>query len=188
MLLDLLKKSRSIRSFQPADALSPSLLRELCDAARYAPAAMNLQPLKYRLVWEDQERARLLPLTRWAANLGISLPPKGHEPSGYIVICHDTSIAPEKPVFRIDVGIAAQTIMLTAAERGLGGCIIGSANAEEVAACLSLPAGLVPMLILALGVPDETVVLTEAVSGVGYYRDESNIHHVPKRPLDEIVL
>ena len=188
MFKDLVKKSRSYRSFRAGEGLDPSVLRELCDTARFAPAATNLQPLKYRLVYEKEERKNLLALTYWAGSLGLQLPPKGHEPEGFIVICHDTSLSQEKPIFFMDVGIAAQTIMLSAAEKGLGGCMLGAFNPEEVRACLNIPDELNPKLILALGTPDETVVLTEVTDRVKYYRDENNVHYVPKRSLDEIIL
>ena len=140
------------------------------------------------MVYKKEELARLLPLTYWAGSLGIKLPPDGHEPSAFIVICHDTALSSEKPIFLIDVGIAAQTIMLAASEQGLGGCMLGAFNPDDVRACLNIPDALNPKLILALGVPDETVVLTDVTDRVKYYRDENNVHYVPKRPLDEIIL
>ena len=188
MIKTLVKKSRSKRSFRPSVEISREALSELVDTARYCPAAMNLQVLKYRLVTDKDELSRMLGITRWASSLSIKLPPENHEPSAFIVICHDTDIAPIKPIFSIDVGICAQTIMLAAAEAGLGGCIIGSASPETVADTLNIPSNLTPQLILGLGIPDETVELVEAKNGkVKYYRDENNIHYVPKRPLDEII-
>ena len=189
MLEKLVKENRSRRSFRADEKISHEILIELCEIARYTPAAMNLQPLKYRLVTEEQELSLMLANTRWASSLSQELPPKGHAPTGYIVICHDTAITPTKPIFMIDVGIVAQTIMLAATERGLGGCIIGSGSAEKLSKILQISDGLVPMLVLGLGVPDETVVLTDAKDGqVRYYRDENNVHYVPKRPLDELIL
>ena len=138
---------------------------------------------------DADEVAALVANTGWARSLNRSLPPKEHEPSAFIVICHDLSIAPEKPIFMIDVGIVAQTILLAATERGLGGLMIGSGKEETIASLLSLPEGIVPKLVLALGKPDETIILTEAESGnITYYRDEENVHYVPKRPLEEILL
>lgn len=189
MLYDLVKQSRSIRSFRPGESVPNEVLLHLCELARNCPAAMNRQVLKYRLVHTPQECARLQALTRWASSLSVSLPPKGQEPTAFAVICHDTAIAEEKPIFGYDVGIVAQTMMLGAAEAGYGGCIIGSANPQAVAKTLNLPENLIPKLILGLGVPDETVVLTEAQDGnVTYYRDENQVHYVPKRPLDELLI
>ena len=189
MLKDLVKSSRSIRSFKADSVITENMLMEICSIARDCPAAMNLQPLKYRLVTKKEELDQMLENTRWAASLEQKLPPKGHAPSGYIVICHDTNITPQKPIFMIDVGIVAQTMMLAARERGLGGCMIGSAKEEVIRNILSLPESLVPVLVLGLGVPDETIILTDAEDGnVKYYRDENNIHYVPKRPIDELII
>ncbi|MBE6547139.1 MAG: nitroreductase family protein [Ruminococcaceae bacterium] len=189
MLKDLLTESRSIRSFKAGEAISADTLTELVALTRLCPAAMNLQVLKYRLVYKKDECAALLKETRWASSLSQKLPPEGREPSGYIVLCHDTTIAPQKPIFSIDVGIAAQTIMLGAREKGFGGCIIGSASEERLSALLKLPTHLIPVLVLGLGVPDETVVLTDAENGsVKYHRDENNVHYVPKRLLEELIV
>ena len=46
------------------------------------------------------------------------------------------------------------------------------------------------MLIVAFGKPDETIVLTELEEGgsVNYYRDEDDVHYVPKRKLEDIII
>ena len=188
-LSELMHKTRSYRAFKSGAVIDEATLLSFIDNARISAATMNLQPLKYRLVTGD-EVAKLLPLTRWAAALkDKKLPPEGHGPSAVIVICHDNSVVPFKPLFLKDVGITAEVIMLSATEAGYGGCIIGSANPESVCECLSLPEGLEPELVLALGVPDETVVLTEAYDGnVAYYRDENNVHYAPKRRLEDVVI
>lgn len=189
MLKNLVQESRSIRSFQPGAGITKEGLLSLIDTARNCPATMNLQVLKYRPVTTPEECRKVLALTRWATSLSQKLPPRGHEPTAYIVICHDTAIAPEKEIFLIDVGIAAQTIMLAAKEAGFGGCIIGSAAEKEVHDTLQLSENIVPKLILALGIPDEAPILTEAKNReICYYRDTENRHYVPKRPLEEILI
>ncbi len=189
MLKDLVKKSRSYRSFKSDMKISREELLDFVDAARLTSAAMNMQTLKYRLVYEKEECASLLAITRWATKLGIELPPKGHAPSAYIVICHDNSVCDFKPIFLYDVGICAQTIMMAAAETGYGGCIIGSAQESEIKATLGLPENICPKLIVAIGVPDEEVVLEDSKNkNTDYYRDENNVHHVPKRLLEEIII
>ena len=52
-----------------------------------------------------------------------------------------------------------------------------------------MPEGVIPKLVLGLGRPDETIVLTEVTEkGTSYYRDEAGTHFVPKRSLDDILL
>lgn len=186
---ELMKKTRSYRTFKSGVTIDNKTLLSFIDNARISAATMNLQPLKYRIV-NGEEVARVLPLTRWAGALrDIKLPPENHGPSAFIVICHDNAVTPFKPIFLKDVGITAEVIMLSATEAGYGGCIIGSASADALRDVLSLPEGLEPELVLALGVPDETVVLTDAKDGnVTYYRDENNVHYSPKRSLEDVVI
>ena len=188
MFKDLVDKIRSHREFKSDGVILRDRLEAWILNASHCPAAMNLQTLKYKIVDEKAEVEKLLPLTRWASSLSIKLPPEGHGPSAFIVICHDSRIAPMKPIFMIDVGICAQTIMLSAAEEDLGGCIIGSASAAAVSEALELAPHFEPVLILGLGVPEDKVVLTEACGDTTYYRDDNNVHFVPKRSLKEIII
>lgn len=189
MFTELVTASRSVRSFKPNSSVSEETLKELIDVARKTPAAMNLQVLKYKLITDKEGISDMLSITRWATNLNVKLPPKGHEPAAFIIICHDTRIAQERPIFMIDVGISAQTILLAAKERGLGGCLIGSAASETISKTFNIPEYLTPKLVIGLGVPDEEIVLEDTTEEkTTYYRDEAGIHHVPKRALDDVII
>lgn len=190
MLRDLVLKNRSYRTFAPGVRIPEERIRAWIDLARQCPSARNAQPLKYAVVTDTETCAKILPHTYWAGSLGIQLPPVGHEPTAYIVVCHDTTVCPVNNFSLMDIGICAQTILLAATEEGFGGCMIGSLKAEAVREVLSIPEALTPLLAIGLGKPDETVVLTEAPdsASVRYYRDENNVHYVPKRPLDDIIL
>ncbi len=189
MLNELLRNNRSYRSFDESVKIPEEALLGFIDNARISSATMNLQPLKYRIVTRDDEVSAVLANTRWAAALDIKLPPEGHAPTAFIIVCHDNGVTPFKPIFLKDVGICSEIIMLSAAEAGYGGCMIGSADTERIKEILSLPEALAPQLVLALGKPDETVVLEDAEDGnVKYYRDENNIHHAPKRTLEDIIV
>jgi nitroreductase len=80
--------------------------------------------------------------------------------------------------------------MLAATERGFGGCMVGSFNAERLQSDLALDARYTPMLVLALGTPAEEVHLVEATdpARLTYYRDEHNVHYVPKLKLEDVLL
>ena len=190
MLKDLLKSSRSYRSFDESVKISPAQLADWVDCVRYAPSSINLQMLKFCAVTDETLCARLLGGTRWAGKIkDMKLPPEGHAPVAYIVICADKSVIPTAEGFDKDVGICAQTIMLAASEAGFGGCMIGSFSPDEVKEILELSDNLVPKLVLALGKPDERVELVgEADDGsVTYYR-EGGIHYVQKRKLENILI
>lgn len=188
MLLDLLMKARSYRNFDAAVTYTANDLTELINLCRFAPSSVNRQPMKFAYAYKKQDCERIFPFLGWAALLKEDKPPTpGNEPTAYILICYDTEITPNSP--DADVGIYAQTIVLGAMEKGIGACMIGSINKQALAEIFALPPNIVPRLILALGAPNEKIVLTEAKNGVtNYYRDEEKTHYVPKRPLNEILL
>lgn len=190
MLKELLLSSRSYRSFDASVKITNEMLADWVDCVRYAPSSINLQMLKFVAVTDETLCARLLTNTRWAGKItDMKLPPDGHAPVAYVVICADTNIVPSPERFDKDVGICAQTVMLAACESGFGGCMIGSFSPDAVKEILELGEHLVPRLVLALGKPDERVELVgEAEDGsVTYYR-EGGIHYVQKRKLENILI
>lgn len=190
MLKDLLKASRSYRSFDESVTISEEMLLDWIDHARYCPSSINLQMIKFRPVFTNEERATLLSQTRWAGKLkDIKLPPEGHAPTAYIVVCFDNNVVEDAEKFQKDVGICAQTIMLAAAEAGFGGCMISSFSPIELKKGLQLPANISPALVLAFGKSNETVeIVDEASDGsVTYYR-ENGIHYVQKRTLEHLIV
>ncbi len=187
--LSLVKKSRSYRSFDESKPVSRETLEQLIECARFAPTGVNLQELKFYLSNTPETNAIIQPMTRWAGKIKdqYTLPPKGHMPTAFIIILVDTSIMPDPEKAKTDVGIAAQTILLAAAGMNLGGCMIGSFD-RAVSKTLSLPETLSPALVIALGTPDEEIILEDKTGSIDYYRDEKGVHRVPKRTRDELIV
>ncbi len=191
MIKELVKKTRSVRGFDSSCKVSESQLRDFVDCARLTASSMNIQPLKYYLAYSEKDVKSLLGLVKWAAALkDIHLPHPGKEPPSFILICQDLSVSPNTAPFQKDVGIVAQTILLAATEEGLGGCCIGNYDKEKVKKALSLPEKIEVQLILAIGKPDEKIILLDGVQdkGTAYYRDENDVHYVPKRTLEQVLL
>jgi nitroreductase len=188
MLKDLIARNRSCRRFFQETTIEHDTLRELVDLARLSPSAANLQPLKYILSCDPRKNARIFRNLAWAGYLkDWPGPSEGERPSAYIIILADREIA-----FSVDCdhGIAAQSILLGATEKGLGGCILGAVNREGLRSVLDIPSRYEILLVLALGKPREKVVI-ETVGDdreIKYWRDAQGVHHVPKRPLDEIIV
>ena len=192
MLKDLVLKTRSYRSFDESCPITEQDMRELLDIARCTASAMNRQPLRYRIVTAQKELELMYANTRYAAALSIKLPPEGQRPTGFILMFTDSEVnSPDSAALK-DVGIAAQTILLAATEKGFGGCMIGSFDAARLALDFDIPSRYVPRLVLALGKPCEEVQLTKATgtdaSQTVYYRDEHNVHFVPKLTMEDILL
>lgn len=183
---DLILKNRSYRRFDESRQISGETLRELVDLARLSASGANLQPLKYILSADPETNAKIFPCTAWAGYLKEwPGPAEGERPAAYIVILNDTEI---KQSPGCDHGIAAQSILLGATEKGLGGCMIASLKKEQLRKTLSIPERYGIVLVIALGVPAETVVLDDVKDGnIRYRRDDDGVHHVPKRTMDEII-
>ena len=188
MLIDLLKKTRSYRNFDSSVSYTAEDMKELINLCRFAPSSVNRQPMRFAYATKKEDCARIFPHLGWAAKIKENKPPfAGNEPTAYILICYDTNIAQNSP--DADVGIYAQTIVLGAMEKGIGACMIGSINKPALAEIFALPANIIPRLVIALGTPNEKIVLTDAVNGeTPYYRDADFTHYVPKLPLVEILL
>jgi len=188
MLEDLVKKSRSYRRFFEDERISIDFLTYLISLTRFCPSAANLQPLKYILSTNREKNKLIFNTLSWAAYLKDWKGPKeGERPSAYIVMLGDKNIAKD---FRYDAGICAQTIMLGATEKGFGGCILASINRDKLREDLDIPKDFEILLVLALGKPNETVVIEDMndAKDIKYWRDEKGIHHVPKRLLDDLIL
>lgn len=101
---------------------------------------------------------------------------------------------PAAPITEADAGIAAQTMMLAA-----------RSATPEVAACMfkAFPPRAIDVmgldgdkyevkLIMVFGVPAETQVIDTIDSNpdgsINYWRDEAQVHHVPKRLLADVLV
>jgi nitroreductase len=187
-LRDLVLRNRSYRRFDESYRIQRETLVELIGLARCTPSAANRQPLKYILSADQKTNDRIFPCLTWAAYLtDWEGPAPGERPSAYIIILVDEAIAQD---WWCDDGIAAQTILLGAVEKGLGGCMIGSINKERLRQELYIPEHLKIRLVVALGKPAERVVLEDLEPGgdIRYWRDEKDVHHVPKRLLAELIV
>lgn len=190
MFESLVRNNRSYRSFNRSVPVTREQIVRWLTCVRMSPSARNLQMLKFKPVTDADTCTRLVSLTRWAGALPqIQIPPKGHEPTAFLVICADLSIANCSENTLIDVGIAAQTFLLAATVDGFGGCMFRSFAPDAVRELLKLPETLVPVLVIALGKPDERVELVDLPesASVNYYR-ENGVHCVPKRSLDDLVI
>jgi nitroreductase len=187
-IAELVKKNRSYRRFDQRAAITAETLRELVDLARCSASAANRQPLKFILSASPESNAKIFQHLHWAGYLKEWGGPKeGERPTGYIIMLTDTEIAKEASM---DVGIMAQSMLLGAVDRGLGGCMLGAVDRDNLRKTLAIPDNLAISLVVALGKPAEKVVL-EKVGDDGdikYYRDAQDVHHVPKRTLDDLIV
>ncbi len=187
MLYDIVLQNRSYRRFLESYEISDDILKSLIELARITPSGGNRQALKFHVANSKEACEAIFPTLAWAAYLGHKGTPKpGERPSAYITILHDTALGSCNAA---DVGIVAQTMLLGACEKGLGGCMLGSVKRDELRRALGLDDKFEIPLVIALGKPSETVVIDTAEDGdIKYFRDSDSVHHVPKRPLSELYI
>lgn len=187
MLKELIVKNRSYRRFYGDKGVDMEVLKELVDLARLSPSARNVQSIKYFLANTREINEKIFPCLTWAGYLKDWQGAKREErPAAYIVMLNDTEISEN---YFCDDGIAAQSMLLGAVEKGLGGCIVGSVDRLKLKRELGVADHLKIIQVIALGVPQENVTIEEMVGGdVKYWRDEEQGHHVPKRKLEDLII
>jgi nitroreductase len=181
---DLILKNRSIRKYDQSVPVSRETLLELVELARLSGSAGNRQSLKYMLSWESEENAKIY------KNIGLAgQPPEGERPSAYIIVLGDTEISRS---FGVDPGIAAQSMLLGAVEKGLGGCMIGMINHRGLHTTLDIPKRYEICLVICIGKPKEKHIIEiiekkDDLETRGWW-DERGVRHVPKRKLEDLII
>lgn len=184
-LIELIKSRRSIRQFQPK-AIEKNILLDCIDAARAAPSAANLQPLRYILVTEREQVEYIFPLLRWAGYIQPHGNPKpGQRPTAYLIVLIDEEIGETWKYH--DVGAAVENFMLAAWSYGIGSCWLASVDRETLRSFYQIPAKYTIDTVVALGYPAETPQLEASDETVRYWQDSDGRLHVPKRTVEAIV-
>ena len=188
MIEELIKQNRSCRRFYEDYKIDTATLKDLVNLGRLSASAANLQPLKYILSCSAEKNEQIFSCLAWAAYLkDWSGPELGERPSAYIIILGDSNITKD---FGCDHGIASQSILLGARNKGLAGCMIGMIKRTRLRNTLDIKEWFEILLVLAMGKPKENIII-ETVGNddnIMYWRDNDSVHHVPKRKLEDIII
>jgi nitroreductase len=184
-IIEVIKSRRSIRRFSQ-EKLDRSLLIELVEAARCAPASANTQSLEYIVVDEPAVCGRLFETLSWAGHVRPNRNPQpGQRPAAYIVVVSDTDIKKDASV---DAACAIENILLAAWSKGVGSCWLGAIDRMKIIEILNIGEKYQVDSVIALGKPAERPVMEDAVTeNTKYYLDSQDVLHVPKRPLKKIL-
>ena len=183
-ITDFIKSRRTIRKFEQTP-LTREQLERYIGVAGVAPSAANMQPLKYIAVQSKNMADRVFPLLKWAGYLPDYAPSEDERPVAYVVICIDKNIKPTGN--DMDVGAAAENLILAALSENVGSCWLGSVDREKLAALLKLGESLSISCVIALGYPKETPREVRADNDIKYYLDGETLC-VPKRALSDILI
>ncbi len=147
-----IRERRSVRAFRDEIVPRETLIRLVRDAAIWAPSGGNAQTWRFVLI-DDHT---LLKKVRMISPGLLGQPP------ALIAICQDMEEATRKgselgeTLALLDSGMATQNLMLAAHDLGLGTCAIASFHRQGLQTLLGLPAAVVPLLLISIGIPTET--------------------------------
>ena len=189
MIREIIEKNRSYRKFHEEVEVSQETLKELVNLARLSGCGMNMQSLRYMLVTDRADREKVYPYIKWAAFLkDWGGPKEGQRPSAFILLLKDTG--KNSFVVQTDMGIACQSILLGAVDKGLGGCIIGALDKDKLREAFGISEELELQYVIAIGEPDQNIMIDEIELGqdTKYWEDKDGNHHVPKIRLEDIII
>ncbi len=188
-VLDLIAKTRSVRRYKENKPVSMETLTYIAQAARFVPSTGNMQRLRFMLVNDKEGCNAIFEEISFAAHLRPDWtgPKEGERPNAYIVVM--TNVEPDVNL-GIDMGVAAEAMLMTAREEGLGGCIFRSFDRQKLGEKLGKHPYM-PSMVISIGYDNEVVIIREDVrsdSDLRYYRNQYGHHIVPKLPLSELVI
>ena len=182
----IMEKNRSYRGYDQSFVVKRDMLERIVAVNAKIASAKNQQVLRFKLVTKETGADIIVQNMKLGGLLPeLHLPYPGTEPEAFIIIC---STIPENKFVDIDLGIAAQSMLLKATEMGLSGIMIGAFNKAKVTEAFNLPYE--PLLILAIGKGKETIKLqpVDASDKLAYYRDENDVQFVPKIRWEQLIL
>lgn len=182
----LMEKNRSYRGYQKDYVVKREMLERIVAVNMKIASAKNQQVLRFKLVTRETGADIILQNMKLGGLLPeLHLPFPGTEPEAFIIIC---STVPETKYVDIDLGIAAQSMLLKATEMGLNGIMIGAFNKAKITEAFSLPYE--PLLMLAIGKGNEKIKLEVVDAGdkLAYYRDAEGIQYVPKIRWEQLII
>ena len=134
---DRILSLRALRSYSD-EPVPDVLIERLLEAARWTGSSKNLQNWSFVVV-DGEQKERL-------AACGDFTAPLRAAPIAFALV-------EEADGYEFDTGRAAQNVMLTATETGLGSCVIRSFNQKALQSLLNLPSHVMPELVISLGYP-----------------------------------
>lgn len=188
-LQNLLEWRRSYRKFDETRLISKNDIDEILNSIKFASCANNRQYLRFISVENKDKVLEIFDNTKWAASLSnnIGRPKEGERPVYFIAILSDEA---KKLRFNgIDEGLVISNLTLTAAEKGIGSCIIGSVNDKKMREILNYDNNYSCEVVIAFGYPKvkSTIKKINLEEDQSYYLNEDGNYIVPKYKKDDIV-
>lgn len=144
---ELVVKRKSVRSFQGMP-VSEDLLNNLVDVAHQAPSWMNKQCWHFIIV---NDSIRIIEIAKTSiTNRWLKQAPS------LILICADPNLSGNRDgisYYLVDAAIAMDHLILSATDKGLGTCWVGSFNEDKLKTILSIPPRIRVVALTPIGYP-----------------------------------
>lgn len=150
-VLEAIRTSRPCGEFS-SRPVAPETLKKILGAARLAPSQQNLQPWRFVVVRDDEQKRLLAQAT-----------PRGRLLAEAPAVIVAFSVEEDIPMtiggfisaYPLDVAVAIDHLQLAATAEGLGTAWIVEFNDEKVRSVLHVPEGIHPLAIIPVGYPAE---------------------------------
>ena len=148
--LDLAKERYSVRKYENRPVEKDKIMQVL-EAARYAPSAVNKQPVRFTVVTDPGKIEELIEAydRAWSRKAPAVIVAIGDHEESY-------KRKDGKDHCDIDVAIAVDHLILAAAEIGLGTCWVCAFDKGIVSKALDLPENQEPIVMIPIGYPDHS--------------------------------
>ena len=162
---DALRARRNVRRYANRPISNDDLDRIL-EAARRTPSSMNEQPWDFVVVTDRDRLRQLADIWKYASHVAYSA-------ATVALVMPAIGPGDDRDLINYDLGQATMSIMLAAADLGIGSSHASVGDQDRARRILDLPDDRECPVLVALGYPDD--------------RPLSPISRPNRRPLDEVV-
>jgi nitroreductase len=154
--LELAKKRQSDRVYDTTKTVEQEKLDYIFESVRLAPSACNAQPWKFIVVTDPELKKQTASAI---ADKTLGMNHFAYQAPVHIIIVEESAnftskaggFVKQKHFPDTDLGIAASYITLSAAEQGLGTCIVGWFDEKKLREILKIPSSKRPLLVITMG-------------------------------------
>ena len=144
-IFEVIRTRKSVRKYKP-EPIPHEKLKMILEAAQLAPSAGNRQPWRFVVVHNADKKKEIAKVAKNQTFLA--------DAAVIIAAVGDPEIS--ERWHDKDVMIAVEHMVLAATSLGYGTCWIGAFDENEVKKLLKIPKKLKLVVLLPMGVPDET--------------------------------
>ncbi len=171
----VIKVRRSVRSFDDTE-VKDEIISQILEDARLAPSWANRQCWSFIVITDKNKIKKIIKhggsgINKWLKNAPV-----------LIIACGDPKLSGNREgigYFAVDVAIALEHLVLSAANLGLGSCWIGTFHENNIKGMLNIPKDIRIVAMTPIGHPKDKLSIREKITS-------SIVKSKNRKPLNEI--